>query len=331
MSERVVLAYYGDAESSAALEGLDAEVVAITVDIGQGGEDLAAIRRRALDRGAAEAVVVDARDEFAEQYCLPALQAHALHLGRYPLVAELSRPLIAKHLVAAADEFGAGAVAHGCETDIAALDPRLAVIAPGGGASPALGRNVWGRIAETAAPQDFWRAEPEWPEELTIKFDRGVPVAVDGETVTVLQAVQELNRRAGAHGIGHDRHRAPGAIALITAHQELEEVTLERELIRFKRTVGQRWTELVRDGMWFSPLKDALDAFIADSQHQVSGEVRIVLHAGRATVRDRRTEEPRRAEHVPTWYDSLRAGPAPAPQPSHRPPEGVRMVNFARN
>ncbi|MDA3648791.1 argininosuccinate synthase [Saccharopolyspora indica] len=321
MSERVVLAYSGD---EAAFEGLDAEVVAIAVDLGQGGEDPAAIRRRALDHGAAEALVVDARDEFAEQHCLPALQAHALHLGRYPLVAELARPLIAKHLVAAADEFGAGTVAHGCEADIAALAPRLAVIPPGG-AGPALGRNVWGRNAET--PQD-WHAEPEWPEELTIKFDEGVPVAIDGETVTVLQAIQELNRRAGAHGVGHGRHHAPGAIALITAHQELEEVTLERDLARFKRTVGQRWTELVRDGMWFSPLKDALDAFIADSQHQVSGEVRIALHAGRASVRDRRTDEPRRAEHLPTWYDSLRAGSAPAP---HRPPEGWRMVNFVRN
>lgn len=344
MSERVVLAYSGDAESSAAIERLDAEVVAITVDLGQGGDDLAAVRRRALDSGAVDAVVIDARDEFAEQYCLPALQAHALHLDRYPLVPALARPLIAKHLAAAADEFGAVAVAHGCagdhcfDTDIAALAPRLAVLDPGRGqageggrARCALKQNVWGRIAETVAPQDSWHAEPGWPEELTIKFDEGVPVAIDGETVTVLQAIQELNRRAGAHGVGHDRYRAPGAISLITAHQELEELTLERDLARFKRTVGQRWTELVHDGMWFSPLKDALDAFIADAQHQVSGEVRLVLHAGRAAVRDRRPDEPQRAGNLPAWYDSHPAGSAPTPQPGHHPSEGVRAVSFARN
>ncbi|MER6994024.1 argininosuccinate synthase domain-containing protein [Saccharopolyspora hirsuta] len=307
MSERVVLAHSGDPESSAAIRWLVAEaradVVAVTVDLGQGGEDLAAVRRRALDLGAVEAVVTDARDEFAEQHCLPALRAHAL--DRHPMVAELSRPLIAKHLVAAADEFGANAVA-GFGTDVAALDPRLAVITPERGRHPGGGKarcplrhNIWGWGAHRA---------PDWsldPEELTITFDAGVPVAIDGETVTALQAIQELNRRAGAHGVGLlDTHQAPGATALITAHRELEELTLDRELARFKRTVGHRWAELVHDGRWYSPLKDALDAFIADSQHQVSGEVRIVLHAGRAQVRDRRAEEPWCAANAPTWYDS---------------------------
>ncbi|MGW1679221.1 argininosuccinate synthase domain-containing protein [Saccharopolyspora sp. NPDC002376] len=318
MSERVVIAYSGDPDSSAAIRWLvertRAEVVAITVDLGQGGEDLAAVRRRALDCGAVEAVVTDARDEFAEQHCLPALQANAL-----PLVPALSRPLIAKHLVAAADEFGALAVAHGCagelgsiETDVRSLAPRLGVVSPGRGqhdvggtARCAIERNVWGRAAETVLPQDVW-GMPD-AEELTVTFDRGVPVAIDGETVTVLQAIQELNRRAGAHSVGElgtTSHQVPGAITLITAHQELEEVTLERDLARFKRTVGHRWTQLVEDGLWFSPFKDALDAFIADSQQQVSGEVRIALHEGRAIVRDRRGEQPWCAPNLPTWYDS---------------------------
>ncbi|MER7014787.1 argininosuccinate synthase domain-containing protein [Saccharopolyspora sp. NPDC000359] len=312
MSERVVLAHSGDPEATAAVERLvaeaRAEVVAITVDLGQGGEDLAAVRRRALDLGAVDAVVTDARDEFAEQHCLPALQAHASGL-----VSELARPLIAKHLVATAEEFGANAVV-GFETDIAALAPRLAVVTPertrrpdGGKARCPLQQNVWGRVAEPRAPQGAWRA-PDWlldPEELTITFDAGVPVAIDGETVTALQAVQELNRRAGAHGVGRlGSHHAPGATTLITAHRALEEVTLDPELARFKRTVGHRWGELVRDGRWYSPLKDALDAFVADSQHQVSGEVRIALHAGRAEVRDRRAEEPWCAANAPTWYDS---------------------------
>jgi argininosuccinate synthase len=131
-----------------------------------------------------------------------------------------------------------------------------------------------------------------------------VPVAIDGETVTPYQAVVELNRRAGAQGIGRldmveDRlvgiksrevYEAPGAIALITAHQELENVTVEREVARFKRTVDQRWGELVYDGLWFSPLKQALDAFIDETQRHVSGEVRMVLHGGRAVVVGRRSE-----------------------------------------
>jgi argininosuccinate synthase len=120
----------------------------------------------------------------------------------------------------------------------------------------------------------------------------------------MLQAIEELNTRAGAQGVGRldmveDRlvgiksrevYEAPGAIALITAHQEMENVTVERDLARFKRTVGQRWTELVYDGLWFSPLKRSLDAFIAESQQHVTGEIRMTLHGGRATVTGRRSE-----------------------------------------
>jgi argininosuccinate synthase len=138
-----------------------------------------------------------------------------------------------------------------------------------------------------------------------ITFDQGVPVAIDGETVTPLQAIAEMNRRAGAQGVGRidmveDRlvgiksrevYEAPGAIALIAAHQELENVTVERDVARFKRSVDQRWGELVYDGLWFSPLKQALDAFIAETQKHVSGEIRMTLHGGRAVVTGRRSEE----------------------------------------
>ena len=120
----------------------------------------------------------------------------------------------------------------------------------------------------------------------------------------MLQAIEELNKRAGAQGIGRldmveDRlvgiksrevYEAPGAIALITAHQELENVTIERDLARFKRGVEQRWGELVYDGLWFSPLKDALDAFIASTQEFVTGDIRMKLHAGTAVVNGRRSD-----------------------------------------
>jgi argininosuccinate synthase len=137
-----------------------------------------------------------------------------------------------------------------------------------------------------------------------ITFKAGNPVAIDGRAATPLQAISELNQRAGAQGVGRldmveDRlvgiksrevYEAPGAIALITAHQELENVTVERDVARFKRTVDQRWGELVYDGLWFSPLKHALDAFIDDTQRHVSGDVRMTLHGGRAVVTGRRSQ-----------------------------------------
>jgi argininosuccinate synthase len=147
-------------------------------------------------------------------------------------------------------------------------------------------------------------AVPRAPDEVTITFTGGTPAAIDGKPVTVREAIEQLNVRAGAQGIGRldmveDRlvgiksrevYEAPGAIALVTAHQELENVTLERETARFKRLVGQRWGELVYDGLWFSPLKRALDAFLGETQRHVSGEVRMTLHAGRAVVTGRRSE-----------------------------------------
>jgi argininosuccinate synthase len=356
MTERVVLAYSGGLDTSVAIgwiaQETGAEVVAVAVDVGQGGEDMDTIRKRALECGAVEAVVADVADEFADEYCLPAMQANALYMDRYPLVSALSRPVIVKHLVQAALYHGASTVAHGCtgkgndqvrfEVGIGALAPDLEVVAPVrdyawtrekaiawaeernlpidvNKRSPySIDQNVWGRAVETGFLEDIWNApiedvysytsnpaEPRDPDELVITFDKGVPVAIDGQTVTVLQAITELNRRAGAQGVGRldmveDRlvgiksreiYEAPGALALITAHQELENVTLERDLARFKRTVEQRWGELVYDGLWFSPLKDALDTFIAVTQEHVSGEIRMVLHGGRAVVTGRRSDQ----------------------------------------
>ncbi|MCX4473132.1 argininosuccinate synthase [Micromonospora sp. NBC_01655] len=355
MTERVVLAYSGGLDTSVAIpylaEQTGAEIIAVAVDVGQGGEDLAAIRQRALDCGAVESEVVDARDEFAADYCLPAMRANALYMDRYPLVSALSRPLIVKHLVAAARKHGGTIVSHGCtgkgndqvrfEVGLAALAPDLKIIAPArdfawtrdkaiafaeekglpidvSAKSPySIDQNLWGRAVETGFLEDIWNApvedlysytsdpaEPRDADEVVITFDAGVPVAIDGETVTPYQAILELNRRAGAQGVGRldmveDRlvgiksrevYEAPGAIALIAAHQELEAVTVERDLARFKKGVDQRWGELVYDGLWFSPLKQALDAFIDDAQQQVSGEVRLTLHGGRATVTGRRSE-----------------------------------------
>lgn len=353
--DRVVLAYSGGLDTSVAIgwigEQTGREVVAVAVDVGQGGEDLQVIRRRALDCGAVEAYVVDAREEFAADFCMPALKANALYEGKYPLVSALSRPLIAKHLVRLAREVGAHTVAHGCtgkgndqvrfEVSITSMAPDMACISPIrdlaltrdvaiGYAEKhdlpiettrhnpfSIDQNLWGRAVETGYLEDLWNAPtkdvfsytddptyPPLPDEVIIGFEQGVPVTVDGVEVTPLGAVQELNRRAGAQGVGRidvveDRlvgiksrevYEAPGAVALIEAHQALEAVTLERMQRRFKRHLEQTWGELIYEAQWFSPLKRSLDAFIEDTQRYVTGEIRMILHGGRATVNGRRTD-----------------------------------------
>jgi argininosuccinate synthase len=357
MADRVVLAYSGGLDTSVAISWIGKEtgkeVVAVAIDLGQGGEDMEVVRQRALECGAVESVVVDAKDEFATEYCLPTVQANALYMDRYPLVSAISRPLIVKHIVQAAREHGGTIVSHGCtgkgndqvrfEVGFGALAPDLQVIAPvrdyawtrekaiafaGEHGLPinvskkspfSIDQNVWGRAVETGFLEDLWNAPTKdvydytedptlnWqaPDELIVSFEAGRPVAIDGKHVTVLEAIQELNKRAGAQGVGRldmveDRlvgiksreiYEAPGAIALITAHQELEHVTLERELGRYKRRVEERWSELVYDGLWFSPLKYALDAFIEKTQERVTGDIRMVMHGGHISVNGRRSPE----------------------------------------
>jgi len=278
------------------------------------------------------------------------------------LVSALSRPVIAKHLVWAAREFGAQTVAHGCtgkgndqvrfEVGIGALAPDLKVIAPVRDSgmtrdkaiefaeanelpidvskkSPySIDQNVWGRACETGFLEDIWNAPVEdvydytedpavlrEPDEVLISFEHGVPVAIDGRQVTMLHAIEELNSRAGAHGIGRidmveDRligiksreiYEAPGATVLIAAHKELESVTMERDLARFKATVAQRWGELVYDGLWFSPLKRSLDGFLNESQRHVTGDIRLVLQGGRAVATGRRSAESLYDYHLATY------------------------------
>lgn len=353
--DRVVLAYSGGLDTSVAIgwigEQTGKEVIACAVDVGQGGEDLEVIRQRALDCGAVDAYVADAKDEFAEEYCLPAIKANGLYMDQYPLVSALSRPLICKHLVKVANKFGADTVAHGCtgkgndqvrfEVSLTSQNPEIKCISPVRDLALtrdvaikyaeehelpiettkhnpfSIDQNVWGRAVETGYLEDLWNpptkdvyvytddpAYPPVPDQVVISFKAGVPVALDGQEMSALEIIQEMNRRAGAQGIGRldmveDRlvgiksreiYEAPGAVALITAHQNLENLTLEREQGRFKRQVEQRWSELVYEGQWYSPLKASLDAFVEDSQKYVTGDIRMILHGGRAVVDGRRSE-----------------------------------------
>ncbi|GAB3940367.1 argininosuccinate synthase [Corynebacterium tapiri] len=355
MTDRIVLAYSGGLDTSVAIpylaQKVGAEVVAVSLDLGQGGEDMESVRQRALDCGAVESIVIDAKDEFADDYCLPTIKANALYMKEYPLVSAISRPLIVKHLVEAAKAHGGTHVAHGCtgkgndqvrfEVGFLNTHPDLEIVAPARdyawtrdkaiafaeeidlpieqtASSPfSIDQNVWGRAIETGYLEDLWNAptkdiyayteEPDLgnaPDEITISFQGGAPVAIDGKPVTTLQAIQELNERAGAQGIGRldmveDRlvgiksreiYEAPGAMTLIRAHEALEAVTVERELARYKRLVDARWSEEVYDGLWFGPLKRSLDAFIESTQEHVTGDIRMVLHAGKATVTGRRSD-----------------------------------------
>jgi argininosuccinate synthase len=354
MKQRVVLAYSGGLDTSVAIgwiaEQTGAEVIALAVDVGQGGEDLETIRQRALTCGAAEAVVADVKDEFAADYCLPALRANALYMDKYPLVSALSRPVIVAHLAKVARDYGASVVAHGCtgkgndqvrfEVGIAALAPDVTVFAPVRDSgmtrdkaiefaaakglpidvtskSPySVDQNVWGRSIETGHLEDIWEAPHEDvysytadpaagkpAEEIVISFTDGLPRAIDGQELSPLAIISELNKLAGAHGIGRidmveDRlvgiksreiYEAPGAIALIAAHAELENTCLERDLARFKAMAGQRWTELVYDGLWFSPLRESLEAFMIAASKNVTGDVRVRLGNGQAVVTGRKS------------------------------------------
>lgn len=354
-TNRIVLAYSGGLDTSVAIpylkERTGKDVVAVSLDVGQGGESLDTIKQRALACGAVEAYVVDAREEFASEYCMLALKANAKYEGVYPLVSAISRPLITKHLVRAAHQFGADTISHGCtgkgndqvrfEVSIASIDPDLKAISPirdlsltrdveiafakehglpilQTEKSPySIDQNVWGRAIETGFLEDPWNGptkdcytytdDPEFPpvaDEVTIEFKHGIPVKIDGREVTPLQAVEEMNRRAGAQGVGRidlieDRlvgiksrelYEAPGAVALIAAHEELENCCLEREQHRIKRDIDKRWAELVYDAQWFSPAVRSLNAFIEETQRYVSGEIRMVLHAGRAVVTGRRSD-----------------------------------------
>ncbi len=351
---KVVLAYSGGLDTSVAIPWLrekkGADVVALTVNVGQPG-DLEAVRAKAERSGAAKALLVDARQEFAEEFLAPALRANALYEGIYPLGTALARPLIGRHLVEVARREGATYVAHGCtakgndqvrfDLSTTSLAPDLEVIAPArewkmtreeevayaaqhgipvasGPASPySIDENLWGRSIECGVLEDpaieppeevfGWtrspQSAPDQPSYVQLSFERGLPVAVDGHRVPLAELIVQMNRTAGAAGVGRIDHlesrvvgiksreiyECPGATVLLAAHQALEALTLPRDLLDFKRTVEQRYAQMVYDGFWFTPLRGALDAFVTSTQERVTGEVAVKLYKGSARVVGRRS------------------------------------------
>lgn len=350
---KVILAYSGGLDTSVAIKWLKEQgyaVVACCLDVGE-GKDLQFIKEKALKIGAVQSYVLDVKEEFANEYALYALQAHALYEGKYPLVSALSRPLISKKLVEIAEMEGAVAVAHGCtgkgndqvrfEVSIKALNPDLKVIAPvrewkwsreeeieyaanKGIPIPinldspfSIDQNLWGRSNECGILEDPWMAPPEEAYELTaglentpdtpdvieIEFNEGVPTAIDGKSYPLSELILELNAIAGKHGVGRIDHvenrlvgiksrevyEAPAAMTLIKAHKELEDITLVKEVAHFKPVIEKKLTELIYEGLWFSPLQEALSAFLKSTQKHVTGTVRVKLFKGHAIVEGRKS------------------------------------------
>jgi argininosuccinate synthase len=186
-------------------------------------------------------------------------------------------------------------------------------------ASPySIDENLFGRSIECGALEDPWTAPPEEPYELTsdpatapaarevvIGFEAGLPVSLDGDELPLHELIAALNTRAGAYGIGRidmvenravgiksrEVYEAPAAITLIEAHRALEDIVLTKAELQIKRSLETRWTELVYDGLWFSPAREAIDAFVDTTQEPVEGEVRVALRAGAAVVTGRRSEQ----------------------------------------
>jgi argininosuccinate synthase len=348
---RVLLLYSGGLDTSVMLhwiqERYGAEVVTLTVNLGQPGEDYAVIEGKARQIGAVECHVVDAREEFASQFVAPAIKANALYGGGYPLFTALGRPLIAKLAVEYARRSGCDTIAHGCtgkgndqvriEATVATLAPELKVIAPvrswamgrdeevayarehgipvKGGSEQApysIDDNLWGRSSEGRWIEDLDRAPeedvfqlvtlprlaPEEPARLELSFEQGLPVALDGSRLGLVELIERVGELGARHGVGiidhiedrivglkvRDIYEAPAASIILPAHQELEKLVCTIHQNQFKAGLDRHWAYLVYAGLWWEPLRGDLDAYMDAVNEQVSGTVGVELYKGCARV-----------------------------------------------
>ncbi|EHZ2230438.1 argininosuccinate synthase [Listeria monocytogenes] len=366
--EKIVLAYSGGLDTSVAIQWLvesGYEVIACCLDVGE-GKNLDFIKEKAITVGASESYTIDAKEEFAEDFALIALQAHAYYEGKYPLISALSRPLIAKKLVEVARQEGASAIAHGCtgkgndqvrfEVAIHALAPDLKVVSPVRDwkwsreeeinyakehnipvpidlDNPfSIDQNLWGRSNECGVLENPWTTPPEAAYDLTVSledapdtpdiveitFDAGIPISLNGENMSLANLILTLNEIAGKHGVGRIDHienrlvgiksrevyECPAAVTLITAHKELEDLTFVREVAHFKPIIEQKICETIYNGLWFSPLTEALVAFLKSTQKFVNGTIRVKLFKGHAIVEGRKSPNSLYDENLATYTSS---------------------------
>jgi argininosuccinate synthase len=369
--QRVLLLYSGGLDTSVMLkwiqEKYEAEVVALTVNLGQPGEDYDVIRGKARQLGALECKVVDAREEFAREYVLPAIKANAIYGSGYPLFTALGRPLIARLAVQQARECGCDTIAHGCtgkgndqvriEATIATLAPDLKVIAPvrswqmgreeevayarehgipvkgGSEAAPySIDDNLWGRSSEGRwiedlehAPDDDVfqlvtrpEAAPNEPEVVTVGFERGVPVELDGERHGLVELIERIGSFGARHGIGivdqledrivglkvRDIYEVPAATILLLAHQELERLVGTIHQNQLKPFLDQKWAYLVYAGLWLEPVRTDLDAYMDAANAQVTGTIGVKLYKGSARVVTRSSPNAVYDAQLATFHES---------------------------
>ena len=354
--KKAVLAYSGGLDTSVIVpwlkENYGCEVVTLTADLGQGIGETAGLEAKALASGACNAIVLDLKQEFLDEYAFPTLQAGAVYESLYLLGTSTARPLIAKKLVEIAHQEGADAVAHGCtgkgndqvrfELGVKAHDPTLKIIAPWREWSiesrddavayaeahgvPIMSQkesvysrdaNIWHMSHEGGILEDPWaepeesmfcistspESAPDEPHVLTVDFVHGLPVGLDGRPMESVELLSTLNEIAGAHGVGRADlvenrlvgmksrgvYETPGGTVLYTALQGLESICLDRETLHYKLLVSQKMAELIYYGLWFAPLHEALQAFVAEAMKPVTGAVRMKLYKGSATVIGRKS------------------------------------------
>ncbi len=347
--KKVVLAYSGGLDTSILVrvlgEDYGYDVIACHVDVGE-ARDPELVAQRAKKAGAIAIEVAHAQEEFAKDFCFPLLQANALYQGVYPLNSAISRPLISKHLVAAARKHGAVAIAHGStgkgndqvrfDLAVQGLAPDLTIVAPQREhnmtrdaameyaakhgieipttkKSPfSVDENLWGRSIEGGVIEDpseeppeeafawtkGWKDSPNEPAYVKIGFEAGLPVSLDGEKLSPAALLKKAASLAGAHGVGRidlmenrvvgiksrEVYEAPAAMLLLAAHADLERFTTLGTAQRVKAGLDTKFAELIYEGFWFSPLREALQAFNDVHNKHVTGEVRVRLFKGQAQV-----------------------------------------------
>lgn len=341
--KKIVLAYSGGLDTSCAVRWLKdrygVEVICFSAFLGE-ARDPEILRKRAVAGGASKVFIEDLKEEFARDFIVPALWAHARYEGKYPLATALGRPLIAKHLVRIAQREKADSVAHGCtgkgndqvriEVGVRTLDPSLKIVAPlrewefksrgeeidyakkhgipveATKKSPySIDQNIWGIAIEAGILENPWQEPPEdayrlsqspskapsKPRYIDFEFENGIPVKMDGKKILLVDLIEKLTEMAGEYGIGRidqmenrlvgiksrEVYEAPAAEVLLFAHEELEGLVMDREFLHYKRVLSEKYAELVYYGLWFSPLKDALDRFFESNQNRVTGKVRVKL------------------------------------------------------
>lgn len=299
---RIVLAYSGSTNTTVAIPWLidryGVEVVTVTVGFDQ-RPGLEATRDRALAAGARRAHVIDGCDEFARDFIVPVLRAGAVTPEGDVLLAALARPLVAKHLVHIAKLEDADAVAHGStpelsqcfESLIGDLDPSLIVLSPV--------RDWTFSPSELAAYADSHRLSigvanlsasrtpvrpvrtPDYPANVEVAFEEGVPVALNGVSLPLVELMSSVETIAGAHGVGRP---SPAAALLHDAHRALQSFVVPPDLDRSARERGTDYAGLVATGGWYSAARQDGDAFVASVQKHVTGTALLKLFKGHSEV-----------------------------------------------